>query len=851
MKTRQAIIVVVTLLTLSRPGAGPARTAEPVRLQPAPEKPPARTDRYGDPLPEGAVARLGTVRLRHENAEGISAVVFCPDGKSLLSAGRGRGRSGRQPRHLRLWELATGKQIRRFGASDGEDLQWWVDNHEWGYSTVALSADGRLVAAAGQSRMELWNLTTGKRLRRTLGSFSAVAVSPDGKLLATAEEDKGVRIRDVATNKTVVHVRSTEKQINELTFSPDGCKLLADTRGTLCLWDIATGREQHRWQHGRLVATAFSRDGKQLATADDGCMVRYWDLESGKEVFSVLLRPKDMVAYVGAFSPDLRILALVHDGGQIHIWHVRSGKQLQVFPGHVPRVECLAFSSDGKLLASGGSDCTVRLWDVVKNQERLPLPGHRCVVESVAISSDGKLLASGSSDGTTRLWRPGTGEDLGLFQQMPWSVHAVSLSPDGKLLAVAGEDATFSVWDVGTKEEVRQFPGQHGSLYSVAFSPDGKEVATGNTDGTVRLWNLASGKLMRRIPAAERDVGMASAVFSPDGRILATVHRGRTVRLWDSRTGTLLGKLVGSQRYCVTTLRFAPDGRTLAATGDDRAVYLWDVATRQELPQFLPHRAMSLFGNSVIAFSPDGRLLATAGLCEPVNIWEVATGERVRTFDAGYGGPSDQTWALAFSPDGRTLASAGNGDFAILMWDMTGLLSEGRLPALKLFPRQLSDLWADLAGAEAPAGYQAIWRLAAGGAASVAYLRERLHPVSAPDARHVARLLDKLNDDRFAVRDRATRDLEDLGDVIEPALRRALTRRESLEFRRRVEQLLDRLRPTTPGRLRENRAVAVLERMEDPSARRLLERLAGGASHARLTREAKAALERLERRAAE
>src|SRR5262245_4127107 len=79
--------------------------SSPARSEPPEEKKPPRVDLYGDPLPEGALARLGSARWRHD--EGVAAVVFSPDGKMLASASNDG--------IIRLCELATGKEIRQFG----------------------------------------------------------------------------------------------------------------------------------------------------------------------------------------------------------------------------------------------------------------------------------------------------------------------------------------------------------------------------------------------------------------------------------------------------------------------------------------------------------------------------------------------------------------------------------------------------------------------------------------------------------------------------------------------------------------------------------------------------------------
>src|SRR5262249_32763791 len=62
------------------------------------------TDPQGDPLPVGALARLGTTRLRH-GAE-VTFVAFGADGKTLVTAS--------PDSTIRLWDLTKRTEIRRF-----------------------------------------------------------------------------------------------------------------------------------------------------------------------------------------------------------------------------------------------------------------------------------------------------------------------------------------------------------------------------------------------------------------------------------------------------------------------------------------------------------------------------------------------------------------------------------------------------------------------------------------------------------------------------------------------------------------------------------------------------------------
>jgi hypothetical protein len=135
--------------------------------------------------------------------------------------------------------------------------------------------------------------------------------------------------------------------------------------------------------------------------------------------------------------------------------------------------------------------------------------------------------------------------------------------------------------------------------------------------------------------------------------------------------------------------------------------------------------------------------------------------------------------------------------------------------------------------------------LAAGGQA-VPFLKARLRPAPALDLGGIDRLLADLDSDEFAVREQATRGLRQLGEGARPALRKALAGTASAEQRRRLKALLQELGGVrSPELLRELRSVEVLEQVGTPGARQVLESLAGGGADARLTREAKASLERL------
>jgi hypothetical protein len=242
-----------------------------------------------------------------------------------------------------------------------------------------------------------------------------------------------------------------------------------------------------------------------------------------------------------------------------------------------------------------------------------------------------------------------------------------------------------------------------------------------------------------------------------------------------------------------------------------------------------------------LAASADGRQIAAAEDSHSIWVYELATG-RTRRKLAGHG---NQVTALAFTPDGRRLVSTS--------WDLTGLVWDVSLAAGRAGPKptpaDFDRLWADLAKPEWDLAGPALATLAAYPDAAVDLLRDRLRPADrpTPDVAVIDRLVSQLDDATFAERERATAELRRIGPEAVPHLRRQVSEAPTLEVRLRLEKLVKDLvvMALPPDRLRELRAVELLEQTGTPAARERLKALAGGTPDAALTRAASAALQRL------
>jgi WD40 repeat protein len=785
-----------------------------------------RVDRDGDPLPAGAVARYGVMRLFHESARQLH---FSPDGKLLAS---------RSETELRVWDVKTGRLVRRVPGV-----------------AAAAFAPGGLIVAQGRD-LRLIDATTGKVLRaldhrKEKAAAGAIAVVPDGKTVAVSWAGEGVAVYDLAAPGEVKPRPLCPEALNGICLSADRRRLAGFKEQTVQVWDVGAAEklptiELKYERKPDEVALALNADGSRLAVAD-ALQFQVCSTATGKAFKAFKVESYYQRAQSLRFSPDGKTLTGLLENGVVVVWSANSGKEERVH-GTGISMGVGALAEDGVTLALTYGGSGIQFLDVTTGKAR-ELPDRDPPVGTVRFVEPGVVL-SPTSEGYV-FWDANDGKVRKRLE-----APEGFLSPDAKY--VARRDRGFPSKEVVVSElesgKVVSRLAINGTCHG--FSPDGKMILTWlmrpedddarTRDVKYQLWDAASGRLWRTV-AVPADVD--EPAISPDGRTLAYYDEKDGVAFLETATGKVRETLhappdpIRADRWRENIrepeprrhYQFSRDGRTLLVARN-YDLFVISCKSRVVLIQLQTEEGAQA------ALSPDGRWLATPH-GSAVKVRDLQN-PRSRFEPHVFDGREGRVYSLSFSPDGRLLASAG-GDGTAYVWDMRPLIEAAAKPPPAPDKKRLAEWWAALAGEPEKAG-PAMLELESRPEQAVALAAARLAPAEAPEPERVAKWIAALDHDDFDRREEAAKELEKLAELAEPALREALKKKPSAELKRRAEALLERLDDveTAPERLQAFRAVEVLERIGSPAARKLLEELARGAPHARLTREAKASLQR-------
>ncbi len=292
----------------------------------------------------GAPGFLPHSRLQLGDPQEVGAVTFSTNGKYMLT--------GSDQGTIRLWEVETGREMRRF------------DGHTGAINSVAFSHDGKyMLSASEDATARLWKIETGAEVRRFAGITDEVlsaAVSPDGQYVMIA--DGYARLFRVETGSEERRFEAYNSTVTSVAFSPDGKHVLLGSTdsdlgeiATAELWDVKSGRQLLQLKGFSAagpdsISVAFSPDGKYLLTGSNDGAARLWESSTGRELRRFQAGSVNSIA----FSPDGLYVLIAGDSKSVLC---ATGSENPVY--RFPPARAVAFSPDGKYWLVG-----TQLWTV-------------------------------------------------------------------------------------------------------------------------------------------------------------------------------------------------------------------------------------------------------------------------------------------------------------------------------------------------------------------------------------------------------------------------------------------------------------------------------------------------------
>lgn len=935
--TWKKLALALAMLTAIGLGTGllaefsPASTQPPAAEKAETPKPTAKVDLLGDPLPDGAIARLGTTRLRPGQL--IQGIAFSPDGKQL--AIWAKAWSGGNQDRLIFADPATGKQIKAIDLPPCYlHAMRWLKNGR-GLAVVKIGYH----RMRNQSDYFLWEFTDPNASLPTMenpglnylasGDLNSVAISPDGHRLAVGRmsldgSDQPIELVEVKANARLSEMKTTVlgKQRGNgmfVVFSDDGGKIVALSRhkqpdqfapvavggavappppivpgkvepgARLAVYDVESGKRVNefdvasplQFMSGSMPSPqriALSPDGKSLWIGDEKGVVHAYDWKSGKETLSYMAHPAgDPKLYEPAgvsaltFSKDGRSLFTAGQYGGITIRDTKDGKtRIAVHDTRlVPRFGCLAVSAHGDRLAVAdvGVSGLVRIFDPTTGKDHLRFPGHGGIITGLCLLNDGTAITCGY-DRVVRRWDLKAGRELGNqpIDAVRYCTESSVFTVDGRgLFGVEGKQCLYVDLQARQSTVVSR---ETGTILGVS----GSTVFVKTTGGKVQQWDAKTRAVRQTFEPPPPQNGQPNrivrAIMSPDEQVVAIVstgmfqsgnswwYNGGQISLYDARSGELRKRwqTVEASWDCAA---FSPDSRFFVVGGYPISGAVPGAAVESNMP-FSVKSGLLLIDSATgdlirtydatkrpdgfcrvpaVAMSPNGQFLAAAQFDGSIAVYDLAAGELCKQFR----GHRNEIPQMQFTADGRKLVSVSR--------DMTGLVWDVSFAALaKPSVGEREKLWVDLAKPEWLFAGPALAALANRPDDLMALVREHMKPADKPDFDRdaISKWVEQLDDQLFAVRERASASLSRLGRETLPLLHDHLTKVTSRERQTRLRRAIEHIRqsPVPSHHLREMRAIALLEQLGTRAARDELKRLANGNLEARLTREAQTALAR-------
>ena len=475
---------------------------------------------------------------------------------------------------VKVWDLNQGKE---WGTFSG---------HRFDVDSAVIIPPGRMVASGSLLEIKIWDIDSLEEIVTLKGhnnSVTALGVTPDGKMLISGSKDNQLKLWDLETYTEIASVGDHSDVINAITVSPDGRFLLTGSGSVLFeeneikIWNLTKfgGSQSHipgvEKFEGGITKFAKSPVNEDLFGATGVGSILGWN-------FKTLKQKSRFTTDEGAGIRDLAItadgktLASAGDDWCITLWDLETGKDLKTLVGHSERINHIAMTADDRCIISSSFDNSLKFWHLRTGLELSTMLGaNPDLIDALAISPDGTHVVAGYWDGTVRIWDLRSYKEEHIFSGHKDRVYVLAISPDGQLIASGSRDKTIKVWDLHEKTEFLTFAGHADYVQLLAFTPDGTRLVSsalglGDLDTSIKVWDLRTGKLAFSFNRHKQYV--LSFDFSPDGRYCVSASRDGTLRVWDLVTGEQTACF--SAEASLSATLFAKDGMTVATGTENK-----------------------------------------------------------------------------------------------------------------------------------------------------------------------------------------------------------------------------------------------------------------------------------------
>ena len=672
MKKFAAVAIAATMLLATSIGVGISTTGNAADKLPKSDKPMSVKE---NPLPNGAIARLGSPNLRHNGA--VMDVAYTPDGKQIVSCG--------DDRTIRIWDNATGKQLHSVERSDGRFFRLLANKTQ----ILALGEDA-------EKQCDLWTIetATGIVINRTRLNLkkaipTACKFDDEGKRLGIIIDDSEfVTIYDTATCKQIQQLtplRSAEITAYSFAFDPKSKDVtVAASNG---ITRIHPDGKQDTITHriGEVGTLAYSPDGKTLFAFDKASrdtLIAYDTIQNkqlwerlGDAHHSLICTPTKLIQ-VGE-----RACAMAVDWSREEPTYRTN--DTTTFNAIV-HGQCSAIHPNGKTIAFGSPYGIIAQFDLESAKPVSPRADPPFNVGSLHYSPDGTTLYGWASNWYA--WDVKTQEQHAVTHNS-WS-YGAALSPQGNLTAhciLYGDEQLpndprsgfrFEILDSTSDKILHSYSGKdHHIGQKYVFTQDEKRIIgipvsnLGNTT-SIPIWSVETGEVLMRLEGHKYPATFYA--LAQDGKNFVTVSQQSgglekfPIRIWDITTGKQLSQLPGP--HGAENVVISADGQRVALSYriyDDKVkqnryqVQIWDVPSQKRL-----HIIDSNDKFAGIALHPDGKTLALAQ-GKNLTLHAVDTGAIVKRFR-----DKSKIISIAYSPDGKNLASS-SWQAPVLRWDVS------------------------------------------------------------------------------------------------------------------------------------------------------------------------------------